>query len=354
LPGELIEVREWSGRGDDWETAVEGVPRSDLRFEVDPRDAQTKTAVWVKWHGRAHLYASNENDRHYVIERASGTVRFGGNAFGSNGYGMIPPAGARIVASFATGGGLRGNVAPGTITELRSGVGYVESVVNPLGATGGVETELAVVARERATHRLRHRSRAVSASDYEWLAYEATPEVARARALPLLGPAGLGERGSVSLVIVPQSVAPSPTPTLELTRRVIAHLRANAPAGIGERIRIVPPTYVRVSIRAEIVPLVPEDAALVESRVREALDRFLHPLTGNTDGSGWNFGDSVYLSSIAVLVESTVGLDYVRFLQLKVGDARYADWVPVEPGSLIAAGDHQLKLMVGGSAHAVA
>jgi hypothetical protein len=77
-------------------------------------------------------------------------------------------------------------------------------------------------------------------------------------------------------------------------------------------------------------------------------------LTGNTDGSGWNFGDSVYLSSIAVLVESTVGLDYVRFLQLKVGDARYADWVPVEPGSLIAAGDHQLKLMVGGSAHAVA
>ena len=32
LLGETIEVREWSGRGDDWETSVHGVAAEDLRF----------------------------------------------------------------------------------------------------------------------------------------------------------------------------------------------------------------------------------------------------------------------------------------------------------------------------------
>ena len=348
LAGELIEVREWTGRGNDWETAVEGVPPADLRFEVDPRDQQTKTAVWVRWQGVPHLYASRGNARHYVIERASGTVRFGGG-----GRGMTPPAGATIVASFATGGGLRGNVPAGAITELRSGVGYVESVINPLAASGGAESELPPIARERATQRLRNRWRNVAKEDYEWLAREATPEVARVRCLPLLGPAGQGQRGYVSLVVVPQSLSAMPMPTLALTTRVLAHLRAHAPAALDDHIRIVPPTYVRVGIRAEIVPERAEEAALVESRLREALDRYLHPLVGRND-RGWDFGDAVYLSDIAMLVEATPGVDYARFLQLKVGDTLYADFVPVDADALIAPGEHQLKLVAGARAHAAA
>ena len=58
LGNETVEVREWSGRGDDWETAVAGVPTEDLRFEADPQDPSIKTAVWVRWHAQPHLYAS--------------------------------------------------------------------------------------------------------------------------------------------------------------------------------------------------------------------------------------------------------------------------------------------------------
>lgn len=348
LGGELVEVREWRGRGDDWETAVAGVPMEDLRFEADPQDPAVKTAVWVRWNARPHLYASLRGDRHYVVERARGVFRFPGAG------GRVPPAGAPIVVTYVTGGGVEGNVDAGTIRELRSGVGFVESVRNPLPASGGAVTEPLRAARDRGVQAARHRDRAVSREDFEWLAREASSEVARARALPLDGPAGTGGRGFVGIVIVPHSLDAMPMPSRELSSTVLAHLRLRAPAGVGGGIRIVTPSYVKVGVRAEILPLRADEAGKVEARVRARLLQFAHPLTGGRDQRGWEFGESIYLSDIAALIEQTPGVDAVRFLQLMVDSAVYGDRIPVLPEQLIAAGDSQLKIFVPSAPYALA
>jgi hypothetical protein len=340
LPGEQIEVQEWTGRGADWQTAVMGVPASDLRFVYDPTDGRTITQVWVTWHGQPHFYLSGPTDRHYVLERATGVLQFP-----TPPYGVIPRGGAPIVATYFTGGGLAGNVAPGTITELHSAVSYVQSVTNPFPATGGSATELAPRARDRATQRLRHRDRAVAPADFEWLACEASPEVARARCLPITGPDGVGERGWVSLVIIPNSKDPAPMPTPGLLQEVAAELAVRAPAAIVGQITLAPPAYTAVSVRADIVPQHADEAALVEARLRERLAAFLHPLTGGITGTGWDFGEPVYLSQIASLVGGTEGVDFVPLLQLMVNDGVAGDWVVVDSGALVTEGDHQLKLM---------
>jgi len=345
MPGEIVEVREWTGRGDDWETSVLGVAAEDLRFDVDPRDGTTVTAVWVRWHARQHLLLSGPNDRHYTLERATGVIRFGAPPFG-----MIPPAGARIVASFTSGGGVAGNVPAGAIVEMRSGVGYVQTITNPLPAAGGTETEGSDAARDRSTARLRHRLRAVAAGDYEWIAREASPEVARARCLSLNGPPGTPLRGHVTLLVVPQSIDPAPSPTPELAARVLAYVRARVPAGIGPDVRIVPPVYVAVGIKAEIALGAVDqvsDVARVEARVRAAIAAFLHPLTGGPLGRGFAFGESVYLSHVAALIEAIEGVDFVRVLQLTGNGALKCDTVPIPPDGLPTAGDHELKLFVG-------
>jgi hypothetical protein len=69
-------------------------------------------------------------------------------------------------------------------------------------------------------------------------------------------------------------------------------------------------------------------------------------LSGGPDGRGWQFGDSVYLSDFAALIEDTPGVDAVRFLQLLVGQTVYGDSVLIEPHQLLAAGDAQLKIIV--------
>ena len=265
LGDELVEVREWAGRGDDWQTALAGVAAADLRFEADPQDPGVKTAAWVRWHPQPHLYRSGPHDRHYVVERARGVFEFPGAD------GLIPPAGAPIVVSYVTGGGIAGNVPAGAVRELRSGVGFVESVSNPVPASGGAAAELLRPARDRSAQQVRHRGRAVSKEDFEWLALAASSEVARVRALPLEGLQGRGARGCVGIVLVPHSSAAQPVASPELERTVIDALARRAPAGIAGGIRIVAPSYVGVGVRAEILPLRAEEAGRVEALVRMRL-----------------------------------------------------------------------------------
>lgn len=351
MAGERVEVREWAGRGDDWETAVAGVDPSRLRFETDAQDPSVKTAVWVRWLAVPHLYDSGPQDRHCVVERARGIFRFPGAG------GFVPPAGAPIVVSYVTGGGVAGNVEAGVITELHSGVGFVESVRNPLPAGGGAEAEHLRAARDRSAQQVRHRDRAVSAEDYEWLAMSATPEVARVRALPLDSPDGRGGRGWVGLILVPASTAAQPQPSLELKAHVARYLGRRMPAGVAGHLQLLPPRYVPVGVRAEVLPISADEAGRVEARLRERLARFLHPLAGGRDGRGWQFGQPVALSDLAALLEETPGVDAVRFLQLMVGQTVVGDLVPVQPDQLVAAGDSQLKLIVPsatGASHAAA
>jgi hypothetical protein len=348
LGDELVEVREWAGRGDDWQTTLAGVDPADLRFEVDPRDPAVKLAAWVRWHPQPHFYDSPPQSRHYVVERARGIFRFPGAA------GMIPPAGAPIVASYVTGGGVDGNVPAGAVRELRSGVGFVQSVLNPLEAAGGAAAELLRHARDRSVQQIRHRDRAVSFEDYEWLARAASAEVARARALPLEGPDGRGARGFVGLLLIPHSGATEPVASAELERTVLASLRQRMPAGVAGGLRIVAPQYVPVGVRAEILALRAGQAGQVEAAVRARLAEFLHPLRGGQDGRGWDFGQRVHLADLATLIEQIDGVDAVRFLQLMSGQSVLGDSVPVGPQQLVAAGDTQLKIIVPSVPYALA
>src|SRR5262249_18399147 len=152
------------------------------------------TEVWARWREAPHLFASGPADRHYVIERSLGLVRFGD---GTNG--RVPPAGGRIVATYDAGGGPAGNVPAGTITELRSAVRFLQRVYNPFAAAGGAAGESQDAVPARGTQQVRHAGRGVSAADIEWLARDASPAVARARCLPVTGPVGRVQRGWVTV-----------------------------------------------------------------------------------------------------------------------------------------------------------
>lgn len=347
LPGQRIEVREWSGRGDDWRESLAGVDPALLRFDID-RATNEVVGVWVRWDERPHPWASGPLDRHYLIERSRGTVRFGD---GTNG--RIPQAGGRIRATYTVGGSVAGNVAAGTITELRSGVGYVQAVSNPLPARGGTSIELLEVAGRRAPQRFRHRDRAVSVEDYEWLAREATPEVARCRALATTGDSGRVLRGTVTLVIVPWSLDPTPQPDADLVSRVRRHIEQRLPAGIADGLRIVGSRYVLVSIKAEITPREPDDAAAVEARIRGLLDAWLHPLTGGPEGLGWDYGATIHLSTIARMIEAAEGVDYAAWIRIEADGAIVGDVVALPADALVASGGHQLTLKIREAGNAV-
>ena len=92
---------------------------------------------------------------------------------------MIPPLSAAILLrEYKTGGGTRGNVKAGQISQALTGVPGLDAVFNPLAAEGGSEMEEAEKIMDRGPLSLRHRNRAMTAADLEVLAREASSEIA--------------------------------------------------------------------------------------------------------------------------------------------------------------------------------
>ncbi|MEO8017667.1 MAG: putative baseplate assembly protein [Pseudomonadota bacterium] len=336
LAEEIVEVEEWVGRGEGWRNALPELEERDIRFERDPA-TRVPVAAWVRWSAREHFFESQAVDRHYVVERANGTVHFGVRA---------PDAGRRIAASYSSGGGIAANVAAGAAKELRTAAPYVTAVRNPLAARGGADTESEVRVLKRGPQHLRHRGRGISAEDIEWLALEASPEVARARCLSLRGPAGYAQRGWVSVAVVPHAAEARPVPSGELMRQAYEFLSPKLTA--GARLRVLAPRYLPVSVRAVVVPMEAGHAALVEARVRRALDRYLHPLRGGAAGRGWEFGESVYLSQLAAVIEAVDGVEHAEDVVLSTLDVLAGMSLSVPRDELPCAGSHELVLRMGG------
>ncbi|WP_298269425.1 putative baseplate assembly protein [Geobacter sp.] len=316
LAGQQLLVREPASLSGLERAALEGEEGSDaIRERINPATGETE--IWVRWHEVPNFLRSDSQSRHYLLDRATGTVTFGDGTRGAN-----PPRGTNsITATYRTGGGAAGNAPGAAVAQIKSALPGVASVRNPVAADGGSDIESAALVRERGPQTLRHRYRAVSAGDFEWLALEAAgTRIARVRCLPNVNRDLRFEPGWVTLLVVPRGTEAKLTPGSELVRDVEEYLEAKGSVGLVQatpgRISVIGPGYIRVAVEAEVVPNALREAEQVKERVRTALDSFLHPLTGGPDGTGWEFGRDVYASEVCRLIEGTPGVNYLRKLRL--------------------------------------
>ena len=135
LEGQRIEVQEPTMPSETERAALEGEQGKAAIHAVLDASGQP-VEIWARWHEVPDFHGSGPRDRHYVLNRMEGEVRFGD---GLNG--MVPPRGRGNVraAAYRIGGGARGNRATGTITQLKSSVPYVDSVTNYEPAAGGAD-----------------------------------------------------------------------------------------------------------------------------------------------------------------------------------------------------------------------
>jgi hypothetical protein len=317
------------------------IEKGDLRLKRDRNKRVTE--VWVKWQERKHLFFSGPNDRHYLVERARGRLLFGDGE-----RGKIPPLGAAILArQYRTGGGLVGNVGMRKITQLLAGVGAVEAVFNPRPAEGGADGETLENYSVRAPQTLCHRGRAIAPRDYETLAYEASPAVAVARAIPCRDADGHQMPGWVTVVIIPSSAEARPWPSFGLREqvRIFIEERATADLAAAHHTYVSGPTYQAVDVETTLTPVDPAEAGTVEALSRQALETFLHPLRGGTDGRGWEPGRDVFLSDIAAVLERVKGVDYVQELALLLNGALQGEQVKVAEDQVVVAGQIRIKVL---------
>ncbi|MDY6818768.1 MAG: putative baseplate assembly protein [Halobacteriales archaeon] len=316
------------------------------RIEIEGPN-EDPDAIWIRWSEQSDLLDSAGDDRHYAVDAVAGQIRFGDGT-----RGRIPPPGTEnIRASYTTGGGVEGNVERHAIGGFRRSIQFVESVTNPIAGDGGADAETNAAVAERAPKTLRDRHRAVTAADVERIASSASRKLERVRCLPGMDQAGEETPGWVTLLIVPGGPTKRPTPSVTLKKQVEAAVLERAPYMLDATDQLVVrgPGYVPVAVETTLVAGGTESVAAIEDTARQALNAFLHPLTGNTNDTGWAFGTVPCPSDFYTVLEGIDGVDHVSDLVVRldghesVYEIREGDPMPsVAPDALVYSGDHRI------------
>jgi hypothetical protein len=301
-----------------------------VQEDVDP------VTPLVNWSETRSLDTAQPFDSVYELDPEAGADGRGGRI-----PPLVPNTGDIIARRYRFGGGEKGEVPVAAVTVLDTPAPGVAEVVNVVAARGGREAETLEQAKRRARKELSTRSRAVTASDFEWIALQTpTVRVARAQivalrrplpraagapappAAPRCGPAlpqgpnGLDRiqaPGAVTVVVVPDEPGPEPTPTPSFLREVCRQLDGHRL--VTTEVHVVPPQFCRL---CTVFVRVRGKAGYTRSRLQDlveaTLGTYLHVLTGGEDGQGFPFGAQLHVADLIARVLRTEGVERVEFL----------------------------------------
>ena len=290
------------------------LPRSDHETVVvfGPDDVSGSTA----WLEVEDFLESNAGDRHVTWDSASGEIRFGPLIRYPDGttrlHGAIPPPGARIaVTGYRQGGGAAGNVGAGTLSVLPTPIEGVERAWNPAPARGGWDGESVSNLMVRGPEYLRAGTRAVTRRDYERIVAECHPSIARVRCVPASAPGG-----PVRVLVVPSvdgAEGPIDLDSYALTEDLFEEIRTvlEQRRVLGVEVEVGTPYYQGVSVAALVTARPGRMEVTIRERAKDALYRYLDPVVGGIDGSGWPYEGALTVGYVYGLLEDVEGVERV-------------------------------------------
>ncbi len=292
------------------------------------------------WQEVDDFFPSGPNDRVYTLNRNTGVVSLGTGENGRIPVANLLNSNANVVArSYRAGGSSVGNVGTQTITQIQTFVQSIDTATNYEPATGGTDQESVVDAKLRASLALKSKDRAVTPEDFEYLATQAPgANVKRAFAIPLFHPNfPTGPiPGVVTVIVVPNSPDPNPTPNQTTLKAVCAYLDTHRL--LTSEVYVVGPVYRKIKIQVQLVVQPSYDLATVKNTVLTNLVTFFDPLKGG-DGTGWPFGGEVFYSDIYRIIIQTPGVQRIQDNQLLIlldnQLQTFCRDVPINPGELL-------------------
>jgi len=310
LEGESLEVRE---RQQPKELDIADLG-SDAVRRVEPDNADNNE-VWVHWKRVDSFFESTPTSRHYTLDYLTGTV-----GFGDGRRGMVPPEGRNgvVMRTYRIGGGAAGNVNVGAVSSLVRALSYIDTVTNPLVASGGSDREGVEEAKTRAPYTIKSRDRAVTAEDFEMLALRASTSLARAKCV-----ADRSNRGQITLVLIPKAETRAGTddltkrlvPSNEILRYIKRYLDDRRL--VGTVVNVIKPSYKDLSIKVTLLRRTVGTSDRLRREIEIKIRRFMHPLLGGKDGKGWEFGRPILKSDLVHHIEEIPGVDGVDSIEIR-------------------------------------
>lgn len=285
-----------------------------LRLEIDEGQG------FMVWQEVDDFFSSGPSDRVFTLDRNTGVITLGTGENGRIPIANLLNADTNVVArTYRAGGGSSGNVGAQMITQIQTSVPSIDTATNYDPAVGGTAEESVADAKLRATLALQSKDRAVTPDDFVYLATQAPgANVKRAFAIALYHPnfpAG-PIPGVVTVIVVPNSPDPTPTPNQATLKAVCAYLDGHRL--LTSEVYVVGPVYRKIKIQLELIVSPSFDLASVKNTVQANLKTFFDPLVGGTAGTGWPFGGQIYYSDVYRIIIQTPGVQRIQDNQLLI------------------------------------
>ncbi len=316
LLGQVIEVREPAIPSKNELDLIEQEEGKDALSLVKAESGEIKE-IWLRWHQVEHFLNSTSISRHYTLDLKNGIITFG------NGIkGMLVPKGTNNVVArkYKYGAGEQGNVRSNSINSLQVNIPGIDKVFNPIPSSGGVNQENQQQAVTRAPHTIKNRGKAVTKEDFEWLAREASLKIVKSKCY-LKNEDIITISDPIYVIIVPDDETELPLPDSILISEVRQYLQERTLLTLTDRITVIGPQYQRINNAIVYKPLSLAESAIISENIKDKIRTYFNPLKGGPENQGWEFGQSVYTSELAAVIESIAGVDYVKKISLEKIDA---------------------------------
>jgi predicted phage baseplate assembly protein len=225
-------------------------------------------------------------------------------------------------------------------------------VENRRPALGGYDGETIEEAMLRGPMVLRSRDRAVTAEDYENLAWRVAPQMRRIKCFPVPD-----SPGAVRVLLVADAApdelgrlpfaALGPRPeTLAAVAEYLDERRV-----LGARISVEPPAFQGVTVVAVVRADAKASADVVRERALHRLFEYLNPLTGGPDRKGWPFGRPLTTGEIFGVLQGVKDVDIVDDVKLFGADPVTGERggsvkrIDVSADTLVFSYDHQIRVI---------
>jgi hypothetical protein len=266
------------------------------------------------WQERTTLLGTKPADRVFRVEiddQGDATLVFGDGNFGKR-----LPDQAVVIATYRVGGGSRGNIGADTLVRALPDAPavWLNSITNPLAATGGRDLESRDHARRIAPATFQTPLVAVTSADYE----NAATSLTGARGEPLIQRANAGFLWTGSWLTVTLAVDPIGATGLTPALRQTLMDALNAKRLGGYDVAITSPVYVPIELDVQFSALPGSQQADVELALIQALSNAVLP--GGAKGffhpDNFTFGGSVLVSRLFAAMLAVPGVKNAQIVNL--------------------------------------
>ena len=319
-----------------------------IRAEYD-RLGRT-SAVYVRW-SEADTFWGAPDRRCYQIDRVSGEIVF------SDGINADYPRVTDDVAfkvRIRSTDGKYGNVPAGSISAVSGTELFVDNVINPVQAYGGTALETIGEAMRRGANVINGRGRLVTERDYVWTILNYSDSIDKAALVAGETIDGKKDPTDLSFVLLMKDYKEGSFSFHRISGGLKDHLIKTSSITISpDRIHIVEPVFVDVSVSVWAEVQDPDDSFEVRQIILDTFDEFFDPVSGKKD-SGWNIGTMPKTTQVMMKLSTVSHKAVVKRMAMT---AHYVDKdgehetslsdLAVSPFMAVRSGDHQVNIEIG-------